>query len=129
MAQEPKRTEAEYADGAAEFDDIPEFVPRMDMREIFQGMIAHELRNGRLTSYRRRRIVRYAARLGLSAVEAGRFIAACREAALESGDPVERHHALRLADPPSERTLRPHAITLAVIGAILIDVLLMAWLW
>ena len=129
MTDDPNRAQAETSKAAAAFDDIPEFVPRMDMREIFQQMIRHELRNGRLTPWRRRRIVRYAARLGLSAVEAGRFITDCRKAALESDDHEERLHALRLVEPARERIPGPYKIAMIITGAILLDVLLICWLW
>lgn len=51
----------------------------IELGETFRQLIIDELRNGRLTPVRRRRIVRYAAHLGVSAVEAGHLIAVCRE--------------------------------------------------
>ena len=56
-------------------------VPRLDTASIFREMIAREVRDGELTPWRRRRIVRYAAGLRLSATEAGRLIEECRRAA------------------------------------------------
>lgn len=84
-------------------NDAPEFaggMRRLDTKEIFRELIAQELRSGRLTPTRRRRIVHYAAQLRISTVEAGRLIAECREEALESEDPEEIYHALRLVEPP-----------------------------
>ena len=82
--------------------------PRYLCPEIFRELIAQEVRSGRLTPSRRRRIVRYASHLHLSAVETGRLIAECREEALESEDPEVVYHALRLVEPP------PAAIPLLV---------------
>ena len=73
---------------------------RIGTKEIFRELIAQEVRSGRLTPSRRRRLVRYAEQLRLSAVETGRLIAECRDEALESDDPEEIYHALRLVEPP-----------------------------
>jgi len=73
---------------------------RIDTKDIFRELIAQEVRSGRLTPSRRRRIVRYAAQLRLSAAETGRLIVECRDEALESDDPEEIYHALRVVEPP-----------------------------
>ena len=86
-------------------DDPYQASPHIENREIFAELIAEEIRSGRLTTERRRRIVRYAAGMGLSAVEAGRLMDACREEALQSEDAVIRGHALRLVEPPLALTL------------------------
>ena len=85
---------------------------------IFRALIAGELRNGRLTPARRRRIVRYGASMGLTASELGKLITQCRNEALLSEDHVERHHALRFVDQPPHTT--PVALKIAVIFAIVI---------
>ena len=85
---------------------------------IFRALIAGELRNGRLTAVRRRRIVRYGASMGLTAGELGKLLTQCRNEALLSEDHVERRHALRLADPPPRTT--PVALKIAMIFAIVI---------
>ena len=77
-----------------------DYTRRIDTKEIFRELIAQEVRSGRLTPSRRRRIVRYAAQLSLSTVETGRLIAECRDEALESEDPEVIYHALRLVEPP-----------------------------
>ena len=92
-----------------------DFVRRIDTQEIFRELIAQEVRSGRLTPSRRRRIVRYAAQLHLSAVETGRLIAECRAEALESDDPQEIYHALRLVEPP--RAEMPVAFKVAIVAA------------
>jgi len=94
-------------------------------REIFREMIAQEVRCGRMDAARRRRIVRYAAQLGLSAVEAGEMIETCREEALRSEDPIIRRHALRLVEaPPAMPFSTKLAITL--LGAFLVHCILRA---
>ena len=104
------------------------FVPSIDTRDVFRQMIAMELRNGRLTAGRRRRIVRYASQMGLSAVEAGQLIAACRREALESNDPAERYHALRLVEPAPPRVPVAVVLSVALAVAILLDLIFLVWL-
>ena len=106
-----------------------EFAPAIDNREIFRELIKDELRNGRLSAAGRRRIVRYAANLRMSAVEAGQLIARCREEALKSHDPVERFHALRLVQPEPSRAPIALKISIVVALAILADLLILGWPW
>lgn len=108
--------------------DLPEFVPTIDTQDVFHQLIADELRCGRLTPARRRRIVRYATQLGLSAVQAGQLVEACREEALESHNPIERYHALRLVEPAPARIPTPLKIALVIISAIVLELLLLHWL-
>ncbi|MHC4697809.1 MAG: hypothetical protein ACYTFA_13845 [Planctomycetota bacterium] len=114
-------------DGTAE--DWVEFAPALDNREIFRELIKEELRNGRLSAAGRRRIVRYAANLRMSAVEAGQLIARCGEEALKSHDPVERFHALRLVRPEPSRVPIALKISIVVALAILADLLILGWPW
>jgi hypothetical protein len=111
------------------FHDLPEFTPRIEVRDVFAQLIADEVRSGRLSPARRRRIVRYGARLGLSAVEVGRMVTACRNNALASPDPVERRHALRLVEPPPERAAAPLKIAMIVLAALVVNLLLIRWFW
>ena len=60
----------------------------IDHREIFRELIATEVKAGRMTSFRRARIVRFASQLGLSAVETGRLIMECQNLAQS-----QREHA------------------------------------
>ena len=110
-------------------DETPTFVPSIDTRDVFRTLIAEELRNGRLTPTRRRRIIRYAAALKMSAVEAGRLIAACREEALRSNDLTERYHALRLAEPRPARTPIALRIAIVVTLVLIVDLLIVGWPW
>ena len=103
--------------------------PALDDAEIFRQLIKTELRNGRLSSSQRRRIVRYAAKLRVSAVEAGQLIARCREEALHSADPTERVHALRLVEPETGHTPVALRISLVIALAILVDLLVLGWPW
>jgi hypothetical protein len=91
-------------------------------------LIARELRSGRLTPARRAKIVRYAAQLGLSAVEAGRLVTACHEEVLRSDDPTERRHALRLAESPATRWPLPLKLALTLVLAIVVNWTLRRWL-
>lgn len=110
-------------------EDPPAFVSKIEMRDVFHQMIADELRNGRLTQERRKRIIRYAAQLGLSAVEAGRLITTCREQVLESADTAGRRHALKLVEPEPERVPAAFKLALVVALAIVVDLLLFGWPW
>jgi len=89
---------------------------RIENHEIFRELIADELRSGRLNSNQRRRIVRYAAQMGLSAVETGQLMAACREEALAASDANLREQALRLALPDERRDLPWPARVAVVVG-------------
>jgi hypothetical protein len=97
--------------------------PGPSNEDIFRQLIADEIRTGRLTPARRRRIVRYAAQLRLSAVDAGMMIAQCREEVLQSRDPDERLHALRLVEPPKPRIPIAYKLSVVVLIAIIIDLL------
>ncbi len=103
-------------------------VPRIDEQDIFRQLIVDEIRNGRLTRSRRKRIVRYAARLRLNAVQAGRLIEQCRQEVSRSDDPAHRAHALRLVEPV--RPLIPTTVKIwsVIAVAIVLDILLVGWL-
>ena len=83
-----KRNRAANGDPQSAERPLPVFAPSIDMTTIFRDLIADEVRTGRLTRARRRRIVQYAAHLGLSAVQVGRLIAECQEEATRSDDRV-----------------------------------------
>lgn len=93
---------------------------RINTKEIFRELIAQEVRSGRLTPSRRRRMVRYAAQLRLSAVETGRLIAECRDEALESEDHEVIYHALRLVEPPPQMMPLPVKVAVALTVAIVL---------
>ncbi len=107
----------------------PMVVSTLGTQSIFHQLIVNEIRSGRLTPARRRRIIAYAARLGLTAIEVGEMIAACREQVLVGGDPVEQTHALRVVLP--ERRRVPTGIRMALIAviAIVAELLFLHWRW
>jgi len=94
--------------------------------DVFRALIEEELRSGRLTIARRRRIVRYAMAMGLSATDAGELIAECQSQALEESDKTTRSHALRLVYPSPPLVPAGVKLALAAIVAIALDILLVA---
>ena len=106
---------------------------RYEIHDIFREMIRTELVHGELSPWRRRKLVRYAASLRLSAVEAGELIQeAVRAEAAEMGvDPSDRGSSrLRLALPPTSTPSGRMAIKLlaALAAALLIKIILSALL-
>jgi hypothetical protein len=100
-------------------DDRPPYQPTIAIDDIFRELIRSEIRNGRLSTWRRRRIVQYAAQLNLSAVEAGRMIEECR--AEFFGDQDWNIDGLRML--ASERSTSRHTMrhsVLIVLGLLLI---------
>lgn len=116
----------EASEGGA--SDIPPYVPSIDTKEIFRQLIADEIRAGRMTPRRRRRIVRYAASMGLSAVQAGELLAACREELMESDDLEDRYRALRLYDPPPIKSSPWARAVIIILGILAMDALFLGWL-
>ena len=78
----------------------PEQGQLIDTHEVFRQLILGEIRNGRLSRWRRRRIVQYAAAMGLSATEAGDLLVACRKEVLQSPYEQERIFALKTDPKP-----------------------------
>lgn len=122
MYDSPYRGRGAASSGVHE-DNRPVFDSPIDTEEIFRQLIVDELRCGRLTPSRRRRIVQYATQMGLSARQAGRLIETCRGLALHSSDPTERRRAFRLVEPRPARIPTHFKIALVVAAAILLDVL------
>ncbi len=95
--------------------------PKMDpweRQQIFREMVAQQLRNGPLNrNRRRRRLVQYAAGLGISPVQAGNLIQQAHRQA-EAASPV-RSSLLRIAGSESNGTTwQMLFITLALIGVV-----------
>ncbi len=70
--------------------------PKMDAwerQQIFREMVIQQLRNGPLNRNRRRQLVRYAAGLGINAVQAGHLI-------------QQAHHQANVAEPASSPLMR-----------------------
>ncbi len=102
---------------------------RLETKAIFRELIADEVRTGSLTPARRRRIIRYAAQLDLTAVQVGQLIEQCRDEMIQSDDPQERHQALKLVEPPPQRLTHDARIWLVVVLAILLDYILVRAIW
>lgn len=92
-----------------------------DNKFIFREMIVHEIKNGRLSPWRRRRIVRYAAKMGLSAVEAGRLLCECRKQAMAELDASKETSTLQLRIPDTDDHSTATRVAIAVALAILVN--------
>jgi hypothetical protein len=109
-------------------NDVPRYVPSIDTKEIFRELIAEEIRSGRMTARRRRRIVRYAASMGLSAVQAGELMAACRDELMESDRLEDRYRALRMDDPPPATSSPWIRAIIIILGVLAMDAVFLGWL-
>ncbi len=111
-------------------DDKPAAEPRAvvigqgmnawERQQIFREMVTQQLRNGPLSRYRRKRVVQFAAHLGINAVLAGRLVQQAQR----------DHHAARTARQPELRcvasaaptpTIKPRAIILIIVGLVMIN--------
>ncbi len=124
--QQPEES-TRLADPNGPVDTLPPFVPTIDVEDVFRRLIEDELRQGRLTRARRKKIIQYAVQLRMSAVQTGRLIEKCRTRALESNDPEVRHYAFRLTEPAPSRVSPALKISLVIALAILFDLLLLKW--
>jgi len=125
----PDRINAANADAEAGCEDAygqSSFAPPVSQEEIFRQLIEDELKEGRLTRSRRKRIVRYAVHLRLSAIQVGRMIQDGRRKALDSDDPAVRRHALKLVEPPPERIPVAWKISAVIALAIVADLIVIA---
>ncbi len=104
------------------------YVPKIANEDIFRKLIEDELRAGRLTPSRRRRIVRYAAHLHLSAVQIGQMIESAHRKALNSEDESLRHHALKLIPADEGIIPTPWKIAGVIVFALIVDLLLVSWI-
>lgn len=120
---------ARPADDGRDSANPASFSPPIETRDVFRQLIVDEIRNGRMTRARRKRIVQYAAQMGLSAVEAGRLIAACRDELLQSESAETRGHALRLVEPESERIPTVYKIWAIIAIVTILDLWLLARIW
>lgn len=97
----------------------------LDTKTVFREMIVHEIKNGRLSSWRRKRIVRYAAKMGLSAVEAGKLLAECRDQAMSELQAGRKTPQLRVRAPETDDNTTANRVVLAIMFAILVNAALM----
>ncbi len=105
------------------------FQPSIPVEDIFEQMFALELRDGKLTPKRRKRLVQYAAQMGLSARQAGALLERSCQQAIDDGAEPAYGHAMRIAHPPEPRIPEPVRITLIVAISLVVDALLIYWLW
>ncbi len=105
------------------------FEPNIPVEDIFEQMFALELRDGKLTPKRRKRLVQYAAQMGLSARQAGMLLERSCQRAIEDGVEPAYSHALRIADPPPPRISEPVRIAAIIAISLVVDTLLIYWLW
>jgi len=101
---------------------------QLTTRRIFEQMIEDEVRSGRLTPWRRRRIVRYAASLHLSAVEAGEIIESCRRRVHEQLGGHASSGVFKLPDPPTPAVTRALLTWFVLVLAIILNLLVLSWL-
>ncbi|MHC5109494.1 MAG: hypothetical protein ACYTHJ_06410 [Planctomycetota bacterium] len=101
---------------------------------IFRQLIEDEIRNGRLSRSRRKRIVRYAAQLRLSAVDAGKMIEECRQRLAEAREqsPADSDETPPLTFVPVEKSeptipATVWKIWLIIVAAIIFDLLMLKW--
>ena len=96
--------------------------PPIDTKDVFRALIEDELRAGRLNARHRARIVRYAAQMGLTAVEAGRLITECQ--AVAQAAPESPAPALRFVPVPPRRFAIPAHVAITT-GVLLVVIWLM----
>lgn len=100
---------------------------RISEEEIFTELIKEEVRTGRLTAARRRRLIRYAAHLQISAVDVGNLIADARRTTDTANRPAPPRPVMKLVTPPPARVPITTRIGAIITAAIAIDVLVL-WL-
>lgn len=76
----------------------------LNNKAIFRRLISQEIRNGRLSTYRRRRIVQYAAHLGISAVDMGKMIEHCSQKCFEESMQKNAQPDIRLVKTSAGRS-------------------------
>ena len=114
----------EDSDGKCSFGS-----PTLCTQDIFEQLIEEEVSAGRLTKSRRKRIVRYAAQLRLSAVDAGMMIEQARRRAAMAQPHDDHPHGLRFCLPSARSEGPVWKIWGAVILAIGVDAAFLCWIW
>lgn len=119
--------------GGSSAEDIPnksasKLVARsLNTRDIFHQMIVDEIRTGRLTAWRRRKIIRYATAMGLTAVEAGEMITSCR-LSLEAEEHEFPFHRLILWSKSESETKHFRVFIGVMVLALLAEMAVLHWL-
>jgi len=98
---------------------------RYEIHNIYREMVRWELSNGRLSAWRRRRLVQYAAGLGLRAVEAGELI---QEVVRSEGRSDFRDDDAPAAPPPRAAVARGWPVwaklALTLVAVVVVEVAL-----
>jgi hypothetical protein len=104
------------------------WTPAVRPQDIFRQLLEDEVRKGRLTRLRRHRIVRFGARMGLSAVEIGELVTKVRaQRAIELEelrDQAKRSNPLPLPIEPPASHRRYLPGIMAITGGL---ILLLSW--
>lgn len=106
----------------------PATAQQLTTRRIFEQMIEDEVRAGRLTPWRRRRIVRYAASLHLTAVEAGQIIEDCRKRVYAQRNGQTSSGVFKIPDPPTPAVARALLTWFVLLLAIILNLIVLSWL-
>lgn len=85
-------------------DDRRPTMDAWERQQVFGEVVVLELRNGRLSTLRRKRLVQYAATLDISATLAGRLIEQARKRVAESRDESSTAASLRCAQSDGAAT-------------------------
>lgn len=101
---------------------------RLDTKQVYEQMIECELRTKRLSPARRKRIVRYAAGLGLSAVEAGKLVNKCQARLAREKGLADHRPQLRLVNTPPPRVSAIWKIGAVVLLAVVVDLMVLGLL-
>ncbi len=111
---------ASYRAAAERFEN--DATAAFDTKAIFRETIVRELKDGKISPGRRRRIIRYAARMGLSAVEAGHLLSRCRDQAMSELDACKETPTLRMHIPDTDDHSTATYVMIAIAGAVLFNV-------
>jgi len=96
-------------------------------KAIFRHLIGEEIRNGRLSAHRRKRIVQYASHLGISAVEMGQMIEQCSQGFYLDAVQQNTQTDIRLVEESDDRRSTAIISCLAGVGFIVIAMLYIAY--
>jgi hypothetical protein len=106
----------------------PKPFTQAEKRRVFKQMVAAEIEGGLLRYSRRRALLRYAEDIGLASFDANLLIA-------EAQHQVRRHEPINFDTPldwpvslEPQRWRPGYRLVLAVVTAVILDLLLIAWL-
>lgn len=100
-----------------------------ERQQIFREMVVHQLQQGRLSTGRRKRIVQYAACLGIDARLAGRLVQEAHRTfeRRQQRDRLDNHAPPALRLVPAERVKRPKSLS-TLLAIVLGATMLNTWL-